>query len=480
MIYSRNSGPRHVYSKADKMLSTSKVSTLLKLTESTLLALSFILLAGDINPLPGPGNVSDVPTINFKAIGLSVIHLNVRSLLRKMDQLRLLSERNGADIITLSETWLNIDIDDNEIELPGYSITRRDRSERTGGGVMIYIRENLVFNERNDLHNSNEAIWIQVNRIRCKPLIIGCVYRPPNQQVDKFLGDFNNSLAGIESHFDKIILGDFNIDYSSKKGSNANQSDRRKLKGIADLHDMKQIIDLPYLRDNNLLSQKQFGFRLNSSTVAASAMFTDKTLSAMDKGQLTGAVFIDLTKAFDTVNHSILLSKLCSLGVLNASPAYNWFESYLSNRCQVTVCNGTKSSPETVQIGVPQGSILGPLLFKLYINDLPDYLEHCDVTLYADDTVLFISDKSLHNIKSYMNSDLEKLNNWLKLNHLTLSISKSKFMIIASSQRLNKIDSISFKVDNIDLDEVSSFKYLGIVINNRLIGKIMLIKCFLR
>ena len=223
-----------------------------------------------------------------------------------------------------------------------------------------------------------------------------------------------------------------------------------------------------YLRDNNLLSQKQFGFRLNSSTVTASAMFTDKTLSAMDKGQLTGAVFIDLTKAFDTVNHSILLSKLCSLGVLNDSPAYNWFESYLSNRCQVTVCNGTKSCPETVQIGVPQGSILGPLLFTLYINDLPDYLEHCDVTLYADDTVLFISDKSLHNIKSYMNSDLEKLNNWLKLNHLTLSISKSKFMIIGSTQRLNKIDSISFKVDNIDLDEVSSFKYLGIVINNRL------------
>ena len=133
-------------------------------------------------------------------------------------------------------------------------------------------------------------------------------------------------------------------------------------------------------------------------------------------------------------------------------------KSPTAQRCQVT--NGTKSGSETVQIGVPQGSILGPLLFTLYINDLPDYLEHCDVTLYADDTVLFISDKSLHNIKSYMNLDLEKLNNWLKLNHLTLSISKSKFMIIGSSQRLNKSDSISFKVDNMNLDEVSSsFKY---------------------
>ena len=118
-----------------------------------------------------------------------------------------------------------------------------------------------------------------------------------------------------------------------------------------------------------------------------------------------------------------------------------------------------KSSPETVQIGVSQGSILGPLLFTLYINDLPDYLKHCDITLYADDTVLFISDKSLHKVKSYMNSDLEKLNNWLKLNRLTLSISKSKFMIIGSSQRLNKIDSISFKVNNMDLDEVLRYCY---------------------
>ena len=222
---------------------TCKVSKLLNLTESSLLVLSFILLAGDINPQPGPANVSDVPTLDFKARGLSVLHMNARSLLGKMDQLRLLCEPNGADIITLSETWLNKDIDDSEIELPGYSIIRRDRSERTGGGVIIYIREGLVFSERNDLHN-NEAIWIQVNRTRCKPFIIGRIYRPPNQQVHKFLEDFN-SLAGIEFHFDKIILGDFNIDYSSIKKRNANQSDRLKLKGIADLHDIKQIIHFP-------------------------------------------------------------------------------------------------------------------------------------------------------------------------------------------------------------------------------------------
>ena len=101
---------------------TCKVSKLLNLTELSLLVLSFILLAGDINPQPGPGNVSDVPTLSFNAIGLSVVHLNVRSLPGKTDQLRLLCQRNGADIITLSETWLNKGIDDDKIELPGYSI----------------------------------------------------------------------------------------------------------------------------------------------------------------------------------------------------------------------------------------------------------------------------------------------------------------------------------------------------------------------
>ena len=138
-------------------------------------------------------------------------------------------------------------------------------------------------------------------------------------------------------------------------------------------------------------------------------MFADKILLAMDKGQLTGAIFIDLTKAFDMVNHSILLSKLCSLGVRMPLLLTTGLSLTCPNRCQVTVCNGIKSSPETVSnLVYPKAPFWVPYLFTLYINDLPDYLEHCDVTLYADDTVLFISDKSLHNIKSHMNSGLGK------------------------------------------------------------------------
>ena len=115
--------------------------------------------------------------------------------------------------------------------------------------------------------------------------------------------------------------------------------------------------------------------------------------------------------------------------------------------------------------GLQTKALRSYLMFTCYINYLPGCLDYCAVTFYAEDTVLFISDTSLHNVSSYMNSDLESLNKWLKLNHLTFSINKSKFMINGSSQRLYKIDSISFKVIKMDLDDVSSFKFLNIGTN---------------
>ena len=152
-----------------------------------------------------------------------------------------------------------------------------------------------------------------------------------------------------------------------------------------------------YLNENNLITSEQFGFRPTLSTGLARTQFTDSILGDMDAGRFTGAVFLDLSKAFDTVDtvdHAILLDKLLrSLGVDEGS--LKWFRSYLSERSQVTSISDSVSSPLPMSVGVTQGSILGPLLFIVYINDLPSLDLQSKVILYADGTVLYYSSKDI-------------------------------------------------------------------------------------
>ena len=165
-----------------------------------------------------------------------------------------------------------------------------------------------------------------------------------------------------------------------------------------------------YLCKSHLLTDNQFGFRGGSSTEHAVTFLTDSIRMNIDKGYLTGAVFIDLRKAFDTVDHARLLSKLPAYGIIGRE--LRWFESYLFNRKRFVVFDNIRSDVESIVCGVPQGSILGPILFSLLINDIGLQLEKCSVILHADDTVIFPPGKNSAVVAEKLNHDLTTLGNF--------------------------------------------------------------------
>ena len=181
-----------------------------------------------------------------------------------------------------------------------------------------------------------------------------------------------------------------------------------------------------YLSENNILSKYQSGFRSFHSTVTALLEATDNWAFNIDRGYVNAVVFLDLKKAFDTVNHSILLSKLSSYGVKGI--AYELLSSYLENRTQKCAVNGVLSKSCTLTCGIPQGTILGPLLFLLYINDLPNCLSNSQPRMYADDTHLTYADNDICSLEASLNQDLLNINNWLIADKLTLNMTKTEFM----------------------------------------------------
>ena len=221
-----------------------------------------------------------------------------------------------------------------------------------------------------------------------------------------------------------------------------------------------------YLNSNNLLSDKQFGFRPKRSTVTALSSFTDEVLHNMEKGRFCGAVFLDLTKAFDTVDHDILLTKLSILGICPST--LQWFRSYLGNRKQRTSCDHELSDELPVTLGVPQGSVLGPLLFIIYIDSLPATVNHCEMSLYADDTVLYCYNTNLQELERQLNEDLLIIAKWLNEHKLTLNLDKTKSMLIGSNRKLGDIRSLSVSIFDYSITSVNNFKYLGVFLSSDL------------
>lgn len=222
---------------------------------------------------------------------------------------------------------------------------------------------------------------------------------------------------------------------------------------------------LKFIDDNNILIKAQSGFRQAHSCETALNMVLSTWKDDIENGRTIYAVFLDFKKAFETIDRIILGKKLRSIGVRNEE--LKWFEKYLTDREQVTCINEVFSDVITNPYGVPQGSVLGPLLFIIYINDIGESLRHCKINLFADDALITISEECPIESIQKLNEDLDNLYNWLNTNKLKLNLNKTKCMKIGNTNRSSNIE-LTVNINNENIEEVSSIKYLGVVIDNKL------------
>ena len=252
---------------------------------------------------------------------------------------------------------------------------------------------------------------------------------------------------------------------------NGDVSTPSNFRPISSLHYISKIYEktvskrlLSFCSRFSLISCNQFGFQPGVSTCHALIKLTEYLYKSLNDNNYNFTILIDIRKAFDCVDHTILTTKLYQYGVRGLP--LDWFKSYLFNRKCFIECDDVKSNTNVFNIGVPQGSILGPLLFLLYINDLPKASNSINMILFADDTTLTVSDSNFNDLSISTNTELNSISQWINANKLTLNTDKTEFLIISNRSTTNVNRNLEFQ--GASITPTNSCKYLGVIIDDRL------------
>lgn len=320
---------------------------------------------------------------------------------------------------------------------------------------MDSVTPNLVYNTINDLQLTNS---VGTDGINIK-ILKACAH------IVKFIlaSLFNWSLeAGIFPNILKI--GKIVPVY--KKGDPLVISNYRPISILCTISKIFEriVFDRIYtfLDKYNMLHPAQHGFVKGKSTQTALLLFISKVYSTLDKGLKSMSLFMDLSKAFDLVNHNLLLQKLHWYGLRGS--IHHWLKSYLSDRKQVVVINNTISSELPVTSGVPQGSILGPLLFLLFVNDLPNNMDN-NFIMYADDNTYVGAATKWEDLRTNMQATLNKLVDWFTTNNMSVNIDKSVFMKFTPKRKEADCSHL-LKIDKRSIQQVTSAKFLGLYLDS--------------
>ena len=226
---------------------------------------------------------------------------------------------------------------------------------------------------------------------------------------------------------------------------------------------------MAFITQFEILYLNQFGFRQKRSTSMAVLTFVEKIRQSIDSGDYSIGLFLDFSKAFDTINHNILLEKLEHYGFRGLG--LNLIRSYLSNRTQITNFDGTLSATDPITCGVPQGSVLGPLFFLLYINDIYLVSPKLFFVLFADDTNILLNGKDLTELNEILKTELAKISQWLNANKLSLNVDKTHYIIFTSYKKRFNANNFKLHFNGKLIERASNTKFLGIIIDENLTWK---------